>query len=264
MKKTRKLIECALLVAIAAVLSFVKLADLPYGGSVTAASMLPILIIAYRHGLGYGLGSGLVFAIIQQLMGLNNLSYVTGWKSVVAVIVLDYILAFAVLGFGGVFKGKLRHSGAELALGALLTCLVRYGFHVIAGATVWAGLSIPDSAALGYSFVYNATYMIPETIVLVIAGYYIASVMDFEKDIPVRKAREKGGVLQIVSGLILSAALIFDTVAVFSVLQDGETGEFCMPNIVNAPWLAIAIVSAVCVLVSAILFIIPRMKNKAN
>lgn len=264
MKKTRKLIECALLVAMAAVLSFVKLVDLPYGGSVTAASMLPILIIAYRHGIGYGLGSGLVFAIIQQFMGLNNLSYVTGWQSVIAVILLDYILAFAVLGFGGIFKGKLKHSGAELALGALLTCLVRYGFHVVAGATVWAGLSIPDSAALGYSFIYNATYMIPETIVLIIAGYYLASVMDFEKDIPVRKAKEKGGVLQIISGLILSAALIFDTVAVFSVLQDGETGEFCMPNIVNAPWLIIAVVSISCVLASVILIVVSRLRNKTK
>ena len=53
--KTRTLVECAILIAIATVLSLFKLLDLPYGGSITLASMLPIVLLSYRHGLVWGL-----------------------------------------------------------------------------------------------------------------------------------------------------------------------------------------------------------------
>ena len=80
--RTLPLVECAIMIALATVLSMVKLAELPYGGSITIASMLPIAIIAYRRGMGWGLGSAFVYAVIQQLLGLNSLSYVTTWQSV--------------------------------------------------------------------------------------------------------------------------------------------------------------------------------------
>ncbi len=161
--RVQMLVESAVMLAIATVLSMIKLFNLPYGGSVTIASMLPIIIISYRHGLRWGLLSGLVYGIIQQLLGLDTLSWVTTWQSIVAVILLDYIIAFAVTGFGGVFRKKCSQPMA-LLLGALLVGLLRYICHVISGATVWAGLSIPTNAAMIYSLGYNATYMIPETI----------------------------------------------------------------------------------------------------
>ena len=63
---TRKLVEAALLVALATVLSVLKIAELPYGGSITLASMLPILLLSYRHGVRWGLGGGLVFGVLHQ------------------------------------------------------------------------------------------------------------------------------------------------------------------------------------------------------
>ena len=94
-ERNRKLVESALLVAIATVLSMVKLVELPYGGSITLASMLPIVLIAYRSGILWGLGSGFVYGVIQQLLGLKNLSYFTTWQSILAIILLDYLVAFA-------------------------------------------------------------------------------------------------------------------------------------------------------------------------
>ncbi|MBO4776807.1 MAG: energy-coupled thiamine transporter ThiT, partial [Lachnospiraceae bacterium] len=82
---TRILAECALMLAVGIVLSLVKLIDLPYGGSVTVASMLPVILISYRHGVKYGLITGLAYGIIQQLLGLNTLSYVTTWISIIDV-----------------------------------------------------------------------------------------------------------------------------------------------------------------------------------
>ncbi|MBP5270198.1 MAG: energy-coupled thiamine transporter ThiT, partial [Clostridia bacterium] len=65
--KTRVMVESAILIAIATVLSLIKIIQLPYGGSVTIAAMLPIIIISYRHGLGWGIASGLVYGVIRQL-----------------------------------------------------------------------------------------------------------------------------------------------------------------------------------------------------
>lgn len=135
--RTLPLVECAIMIALATVLSMVKLAELPYGGSITIASMLPIAIIAYRRGMGWGLGSAFVYAVIQQLLGLNSLSYVTTWQSVVAVILLDYIVAFTVVGFAGIFRNAIKSQAAALTLGCVFVSVLRYACHVISGATVW-------------------------------------------------------------------------------------------------------------------------------
>ena len=266
--KTRKLVECAILIAIASVLSMIKLIDLPYGGSVTIASMLPIIIIAYKYGMGWGLSSGLIFAVIQQLMGLKNLSYGTSWQAVVAIILLDYIIAFTVAGFGGVFRKKIKNQNTALVMGIILVSVLRYICHVISGATVWAGLSIPTNAALIYSLGYNATYMLPEMIVLIIIGYYLSNMLDLSEngDFKPRKTEEQKGLaslpFNIAGGLAITAGLIYDTVAVFSQIQNAETGDFDITLLANVSWLYVAIVSAVAAVAAAIFFIIgKKVKN---
>ena len=94
--KVRVLTESAIMIALSTVLSILKIAEMPYGGSVTVASALPIIIIAYRYGLKTGLFAGTVHAALQLVLGLSALSYATSWQSVVAIIMLDYIVAFAV------------------------------------------------------------------------------------------------------------------------------------------------------------------------
>lgn len=79
------------------VLSFIKIIDMPYGGAVTAASMLPIIIAGYRHGLKWGLITSFTYSILQLLTGLSNVSYATSTTAMIAIILLDYIVAFTVL-----------------------------------------------------------------------------------------------------------------------------------------------------------------------
>ena len=249
--RVRTLVECAMLVAIASVLSMIKLVDLPYGGSVTIASMLPIVIISYRHGLLWGLGSGLGYGVIQQLLGLNTLSYFTTPQSIIAIILLDYIVAFAVIGLAGAFRGMKSQSTA-LVCGSVLASVLRYICHVISGATVWAGLSIPSQAALAYSFAYNATYMIPETIVLVVAAYYLGTSMDLRRSQPVGVVRAEASrgklMVKLGSGLLLAGMLIYDVAAVFSKLQNEETGDFFIQGLADVNWVRVGIVSAVCLI----------------
>ena len=251
--RVRKLVECAVMIALASALSFFPILKMPYGGSVTFASMLPIILIAYRNGFGWGLGSGFAFAFIQQMLGLDNLSYVSTWQLVLAVIILDYALAFVVLGLGGIFRGKLKNQSAEMVLGTVFVCALRYLCHVISGATVWAGISIPTKAALIYSIGYNATYMIPEVIVTAVVAYYVASMIDFRKEKigMISASNEKiklptsCKVLRIVSTTVAVAATVFDAVAIFSHIQDGDSGEFTFAHMGEVAWTPVIIVSAV-------------------
>ena len=163
MKKNKvlSLTECGIMVALSTILSLIQLGSFPTGGSITLASMLPIAVVAYRHGTLWGLGAGFCASLAQALLGLSAFSYVSTWQSILAVLFLDYVFAFAVYGLAGVFRNVLKKQYLAMLTGVLLSGLLRYVCHVISGATVWAGLSIPDSAALLYSLSYNATYMIP-------------------------------------------------------------------------------------------------------
>ncbi len=244
-KSVIRLVESGLLLALAAVLSIVKLLDLPYGGSITACSMLPVILIGYRHGVRYGIFAATAYALIQLLLGTSTLSYVTTPLSVVAVVVLDYLIAFAVLGLGGIFR-RGRPQGQALVLGVLTTGALRYLCHVIAGCTVWAGLSIPDSAALVYSLAYNATYMLPEVLVTALGAWYLSRAVDLSGERPARVAAgTRGSVWSLVSAGAIAITAVADIVLVFRHLQDAESGDFIITGLANVDWLTVAIVTAV-------------------
>lgn len=268
--KTKVLVEAALLVSLATVLSLFKIADLPYGGSVTLASMFPVLLLSYRRGIGWGLSGGVVFALLQQLLGLSNLSYFSTWQSVLAVFLLDYLLAFCVVGIGGVFRRVIRSQSLALCAGAFLVCTLRYACHVLAGATVWAGLSIPQGAALLYSLGYNATYMIPETIVLLAVCYYLGALIDFRREMPVRLQKEqespKTGLLSALAGLIAIAAVTVDSILVFTAVQDPESGAFDITRLFSEQGcrnvlLPVSIVTACAAILVAVILVIKRRKK---
>ena len=265
---TRYLVESAMMIALATVLSIFKIVEMPYGGSVTMASMLPMVILAYRHGVKRGIGAGVVYAALQQLLGLNTLSYVTTWQSILAVILLDYIVAFTVVGFGGLFRKSVKTQRGALAVGALLVSLLRYACHVISGATVWAGLSIPDSAALIYSFGYNATYMLPEAIILIAVAYYLGGVIDFSKATPTRAVMERhyngDPSLALLSGLSFLLGGVVDVWLIAPCLQNAETGEFYFKGLMNADWISVGIVTALSIVIGVSLILLSKQKNTDN
>ena len=267
MKKTNvlALTECGVMVALATVLSLIQLGSLPAGGSVTLASMLPIVVIAYRHGVLWGVGSAFVASLAQLLLGLSAFSYVTTWQSILAVALLDYVVAFAVYGLAGIFRKSFKNQHTALISGAVFAGILRYLCHVISGATVWAGLSIPSSAALLYSLSYNATYMLPDTLILALVAGYVGAVIDFRRETPTRLIRESVSKLDAsligAAGIVLLGGIVFDIVAVFTRLQS-ESGEFDIKLLSSVNWLAVAIVTAACVVVSLALFFAVYFKNK--
>lgn len=185
MSKIRRLTESGMLIALAVILSLLKVYNLPYGGSITLCSMLPIIVIGYRYGSRWGLLSGLVYGVLQMMLGaVEGVFKGTGIGIVLCVILFDYLIAFAVLGLGGMFKGKIRSTSAALALGTIVVSFLRLAAHFISGYLFFGSyaelvflsggvhpwsdhtLKILRNPSCGdYSLFYNASYMIPEMII---------------------------------------------------------------------------------------------------
>ena len=121
----RALCEGAIMVTIAQILSYIKLWEMPWGGSVVLA-MVPIILYAVRWGVGRGLLAGFVFGVLQFMF---DGGFAIGWQSIVG----DYLLAFTVLGLAGVMKGKKL----GVFLGTLIAGVARFLVHYVVGATIW-------------------------------------------------------------------------------------------------------------------------------
>lgn len=178
-KKVLMLCESAVMIALATVLSLIKI-EWPFGGSITICSMLPILIIGYRYKPLWGCFTGLIYGLVQMLFGMSNFAYATSALAVITILLFDYLVAFAVIGLGGVFR-EIKNQSAGLALGAVLAGFLRFVCHFISGVTVWSGFA-EDMPAYLYSLTYNGAYMIPETVVLVIGAIVIGLVVDFRSE----------------------------------------------------------------------------------
>ena len=99
-QKIRRIAESAIMLALATVLSEFAVFKLPYGGSVTLFSQVPMIVISYRYGIKWGAFSGFVMGVIQLLFGLSNFSYVSGIVAYLILVFADYVIAFGCLGFG--------------------------------------------------------------------------------------------------------------------------------------------------------------------
>lgn len=163
--RVRMLCEGAIMVALAQILSYIKLMELPNGGSLTPA-MFPILLFAVRWGLKDGLLAGFVFGLLQLIF---DGAYAWGWQSML----LDYLVAFTPLGLAGLFKGK----SWGIFAGTVVGCAGRFIVHYISGVTIYKILAPTEFMGTTftspelYSLVYNGVYMLPNTVIaLVIAA----------------------------------------------------------------------------------------------
>lgn len=267
-KLSQKLTESGLMLALTTILSILAIAKLPYGGEITFASMLPMAIIAYRYGFLWGMLTGATYGIIQLLLGLNNLSYATSAIAVIAIIVLDYLLAFMSVSAAAWFR-NISDQRKALMFAALTVCAVRYFFHVVAGCTVWAGLSIPTADALIYSLIYNGTYMLPETIITCVGAVFLASSLDFSKprlgSAKPEDTPTSARIISAVSGLIIMGAVAAVIALVFPKIQNADTGEFDIQGIGNANFIVIGIIAGAALAAVIVLWIVRRsIVKKAN
>ncbi len=161
-KKLTVLVEGGLMIALATILSYIKVYEMPQGGSVTAVSMLPIILYATRWGVRNGLLAAMVYGILQFL--LQGGFSISPWS-----FLLDYLLAFGALGLSGFFHGNRN----KAVIGAIVGIVARFVVLVLSGVLLWYAYAPKGVSPLWYSITYNGTYMLPELIITCIVLYLI-------------------------------------------------------------------------------------------
>lgn len=179
--KTRIMVEAAIMVALATVLSFIRIIKLPWGGSVTLLSMLPIIVFSVKRGVKYGMAASFLFSLIQLGQGIA-VDGIFSWGltplTLIACIMLDYVGAYSVIGLGGIFREK----GAKgIIAGTILAVFLRFAVHFTSGVAIWHSFGqlwdgfSTDNTWL-YSLLYNGAYMLPEMIFTAVGAGVIFSV----------------------------------------------------------------------------------------
>ena len=164
-----RLVESAIMLALATVLSLVKIGQMPLGGSVTLCSMLPIMLMGYKYGVKWGLLTGFTYGVIQLLL---DVAAVMSWGltpvAVATSFILDYLLAFTFLGLAGIYG----HSYKKFVAGTFTAVFLRFVCHVIAGVTAYASW-LPEEwqgHLFLYSISYNGSFLLPDFAICLVVG----------------------------------------------------------------------------------------------
>ena len=160
--KTRMIAEAGVAIAIAQVLSFITLFHMPQGGSIKAASLVPLMIFAYRWGGTRGIWAGVVYGVLHFLLGFkSSIHYLS--------IILDYLVAYGAIGVCGYFKDNIT----GLVSGSIVAIALRWFTSVTSGAVVFASYAPQGQNPWIYSMIYNASYMIPDGILNIIVLLFV-------------------------------------------------------------------------------------------
>lgn len=202
----------ALSTTLALICGAIPFLNLPFGGGFTVASMLPIIIVAYIYGIKTGLCTAFIYSIIQIMLGaLTGGGYVIslftigsdnymGVTAGIFVILIDYIIAYTVLGLGGLFR-NMKNRTLGLVLGVLVALALRYLAHIISGTIffgIWAewffsqegfyhigtkilGTFSGTGLSLVYAVFYNGLFMIPEIIITAVCAIPVSRLPQLKK-----------------------------------------------------------------------------------
>ena len=207
------LVESAVMIALAAVLELVSKSIIPemtFGGQITIVSMLPVVLVAWKYGVGKGLVTGFVYSLVQMAMGASTISkmilpssdeYLGSLLNIALMFAFDYILAYTLLCLSAMYRKVIKKDYISLALGAITVLLLRYICHITSGYILfgaWAewfftqegfyswGQTIMNTytgnaLSLVYSIVYNGFYMIPEIIITTVVATVIGKIPQITK-----------------------------------------------------------------------------------
>lgn len=167
-----------MMIALATVLGFIKIFQLPMGGSITLVSMLPVALLSIEYGLGWGFVASFVYSLVQLGLGINA---ILGWGLSVPVLLgsifFDYIGACTIIGISGIFRKKGLKG---IVAGVALAMILRFVFHFISGVIFFGEWAVPITifghtftGEYWYSLFYNGSYMLVETITTTVGAALI-------------------------------------------------------------------------------------------
>lgn len=165
----QRLVETAVALALVAVLSRIKVYQLPQGGSITAGSMVPVFYIALRWGGWWGVLTGVLAGAINYISEPYFVHPVQ--------VLLDYPIAFGALGVAGFFQ-------RAPVLGIILGGVGRFVAHFLSGVVYFASFAPEGVSPIVYSAAYNGSYMLPEVIVSIVLTLVVLRAMQRVRPIP--------------------------------------------------------------------------------
>ncbi|SHI10049.1 thiamine transporter [Sporobacter termitidis DSM 10068] len=179
MKRSRilTLAECAMMIALSTVLSLFPIFAMPQGGTVTLASMVPLVLVSYRHGLKWGILTAFTHSLLQMLILFNVPPAQTFW-AFAGVVLLDYMLAFTVLGTAAFFGRPFKNRAVSAAVGAAAVAFLRFICSFLSGILIWGSYAPEGTPVWLYSLTYNGSYMLPELIITAVVSLILVPVLD--------------------------------------------------------------------------------------
>lgn len=181
---SRSLSFAAVCIAMSFALSYIRFFKMPFGGSITFVSTLPLMLYSYMFGIRKGALAGMVCGILQAIQD--------PWILHPAQFLLDYPVAFAGIGLAGILRNLKVFDGRprlQFSLGAAIAGAVRFISHFVSGALAFGSygagyVDVYGIAALSdpyfYSFLYQLMYVIPDALIVIIAGILLFSSNNFK------------------------------------------------------------------------------------
>ena len=189
-KKVLCLVECAVMVALAFGLSFIKLWQMPLGGSITLCSMLPILLIAVKYGPLVGVGTAFVYSLTQLAQGFMEGDISMASMSIdvfIIALLFDYVVPYTLLGLGGILGKSSRWlsvGGMSIAVVARILC------HYFTGITIWREWTPEGWLAPIYSAAYNFGYLLPDFAISLAVFIILVGVKEIRKIVGIEEFAE--------------------------------------------------------------------------
>lgn len=169
--QTKVIAEVAIFAALSSALYTVTLPflTLPYGGSVTAASMVPIIWLSFRRGVKGGMFGGIIFGLVALPIDVMRLQYSPIVHPVQ--LLLDYPIAFGAIGLAGLFKPSSSDEVLRPLVGVAIATLGRFLSHFLAGIFFWTTFGLDG---IIYSAVYNGSFLTGEFVIAIAIIYLLA------------------------------------------------------------------------------------------
>ncbi len=171
---TKKLTTTGVMLALGVILSLIRLFDAPYGGSVTLASMLPVITLAILYGTRWGILSGIVFSFLSMLLSGLPAPPVQDAGSYILVVLLDYVLAFGVLGLAGGVYRLLPNKVFAVPAATASVIVLRFLCHFLSGILIWRVYAWEGCGAAMYSLLYNGSYMLFELLITTTLSAFVS------------------------------------------------------------------------------------------
>ncbi len=166
-------------IAMSFALSYMRLVRMPQGGSITPASILPLMIFAYAFGIKKGVFVGFTYGLLQAFQSTDSILHP-------AQFLLDFPIAYACVGFAGVFahvKPLNKYPQAQIALGGIVAGISRFIMHFLSGVFAFGVFAPAGTPIVLYSLGYQAGYVLPDIAIAIAVSVFVFSSKTFVKEL---------------------------------------------------------------------------------